>query len=155
MGIEIERKFLVDAEQWHQLEKPEGTPFEQGYLVSDGKRTVRIRATDLQGYITIKGTTTRFSRSEYEYPIPVSEARELIANLAEFSLQKTRYCIDYAGKTWEVDAFKGSNEGLLLAEIELDSEDETFDLPPWVITEVTVDKRYYNSYLSEHPYQEW
>ncbi|GAB2690257.1 CYTH domain-containing protein [Mucilaginibacter koreensis] len=155
MGVEIERKFLVNAGQWQQLDKPVGTPFEQGYLVSDAQRTVRVRATDKHGYITIKGATQGFSRSEYEYEIPVTEARELIERLTQNSVKKVRYCIEYAGKTWEVDDFKDQNAGLLMAELELDSEDEKFELPPWVDAEVTGDKRYYNSYLSEHPFQQW
>lgn len=155
MGVEIERKFLVDAGLWEKLNKPAGVPFKQGYITKDATCTLRVRATDRHGYITIKGKSEGFSRKEYEYTIPVSEARELIAHFAKSSVEKTRYCIDFAGKTWEVDVFEGDNAGLLMAEIELDDEQETFDLPPWVTAEVTDDKRYYNSYLSEHPFTAW
>jgi len=155
MGVEIERKYLVDHEQWQQLEKPRGTPFKQGYLLNEENRTIRVRMTDEHGYITLKGPTQGFSRKEYEYTIPVSEAQELIANFALTTVQKTRYCIDYAGKTWEVDVFEGDNAGLIMAELELDDESETFDLPPWTTKEVTSDKRYYNGFLSRHPFKEW
>ncbi len=155
MGVEIERKFLVDAAQWEQLEKPNGTPFKQGYLLNDKDRTIRIRATDQHGYITLKGATQGYSRKEYEYTIPVDEAWELINHFAQSTVTKTRYCIEFANKTWEVDVFEEENAGLLMAELELDDESETFDLPPWVTQEVTSDKRYYNGYLSRHPFKEW
>ncbi|WP_462265599.1 CYTH domain-containing protein [Mucilaginibacter sp.] len=155
MGVEIERKFLVNAELWQNVDKPKGTPFVQGYILSEDSRTVRVRATDQKGYITLKGKSTGFSRSEYEYEIPAGEAHELISNFAQSSIKKTRYCIEFAGKTWEVDEFEASNEGLLVAEIELEAEDEQFDLPPWLGKEVTDDERYYNAYLSVHPFKQW
>ncbi len=155
MGIEIERKYLVDAAQWQQMHKPQGVPFEQGYMVNDSERAVRIRVTDQHGYITIKGQAQGFSRKEYEYTIPADEARELIGYFTQSTVKKTRYCIEYAGHTWEVDVFEADNAGLIMAEIELDSEDEKFDTPPWVTQDVTDDERYYNTYLSQHPFREW
>lgn len=155
MGIEIERKFLVDHEQWRQLSKPAGKHYRQGYILSDDIKTIRVRVTDEHGYITIKGKTKGISRLEYEYTIPVNEGVELLNNFATSELEKTRYCISYEGKIWEVDDFLGENQGLLVAEIELEDETETFKLPPWITVEVTGDKKYYNSALSLNPFKRW
>jgi adenylate cyclase len=155
MGIEIERKFLVDKKQWEQLTKPLGKHYRQGYILSDVTKTIRVRITDEHGYITIKGATQGISRKEYEYIIPVNEGAELLDNFAVSELEKIRYCINFAGKVWEIDEFSGNNEGLLVAEIELKSETETFKLPPWITVEVTDDKRYYNSNLAVKPFNSW
>lgn len=155
MAIEIERKFLIDQEKWEQLEKPGPMHLRQGYIFSDENKTIRVRVADDQAYITIKGSTTGMSRSEFEYRIPVADAAQMLDSLAVSELEKYRYNIAYAGKLWEVDVFLGHNEGLVVAEIELDSEDEQFELPPWVTTEVTGDKRYYNSKLSTNPFKSW
>jgi len=155
MAIEIERKFLVDHEQWRLLNKPEGKHYRQGYILSDDIKTIRVRVTDEHGYITIKGKTKGISRLEYEYTIPVNEGVELLNNFAVSELEKIRYCINYDGKVWEVDVFLGDNQGLLVAEIELENEAETFMLPPWVTVEVTGDKKYYNSALSIEPFNTW
>ncbi|WP_121809826.1 CYTH domain-containing protein [Mucilaginibacter kameinonensis] len=155
MAIEIERKFLVDHEKWQQVAKPEPMHFRQGYIFSDEKKTIRIRVTDAEGYITIKGSSAGFSRSEFEYIIPAADGVQLLDNFAVSELEKYRFNINYAGKLWEVDEFLGDNQGLLMAEIELDSEDEKFELPPWVTIEVTGDKRYYNSFLSVNPFKNW
>ncbi|NHA03928.1 CYTH domain-containing protein [Mucilaginibacter sp. HC2] len=155
MGIEIERKFLVDHEQWRQLSKPAGKHYRQGYILSDDIKTIRVRVTDEHGYITIKGKTKGISRLEYEYIIPVNEGVELLNNFATSELEKTRYCINYEGKIWEVDDFLGENQGLLVAEIELEDEAEKFKLPPWITVEVTGDKKYYNSALSLNPFKGW
>jgi adenylate cyclase len=155
MGVEIERKFLVDHNKWLQLSKPDAMHYRQGYILSDDTKTIRVRITPHNGYITIKGVTKGFSRSEYEYIIPITEAAELLDNFAISQLEKYRYNIDFAGKLWEVDEFLGDNTGLLVAEIELDSEDEQFELPPWVTEEVTGDNRYYNSSLSVKPFSKW
>lgn len=155
MGVEIERKFLVDREKWQQIARPEATHFRQGYIFSDEKKTIRIRVTDVEAYITIKGSTAGVSRSEFEYTIPAADGVQLLDNFAVSELEKYRFNINYAGKLWEVDEFLGDNQGLLMAEIELDSEDEKFELPPWVTTEVTGDKRYYNSFLSVNPFKNW
>jgi len=155
MGIEIERKFLVDQEQWQQLPKPVGVRFRQGYILSDESKTIRIRVTPDEAFITIKGKTAGLSRLEYEYKIPAAEGDELLDNFALSELAKRRYYIDVAGKTWEVDEFLGANKGLLVAEIELLSEDEKFIIPSWITTEVTGDERYYNSRLATKPFNTW
>jgi len=155
MGIEIERKFLVDHEKWRQVIKPPGNHYRQGYLLNDEQRTIRVRVTDEQGYITLKGATAGITRKEYEYKIPVEDGIELLDGFAVSQVEKIRYRIDFAGKLWEVDEFWGDNDGLIMAEIELRNESEKFELPAWVTQEVSDDKRYYNSYLSLHPYKEW
>jgi adenylate cyclase len=153
MGVEIERKFLVDHEKWKQLAKPEGSVIKQGYLAKEPSKTVRVRVKGHEGYITIKGKTEGMSRLEYEYAIPGAEANELLHNFCQAIIQKTRYDIWFAGKRWEVDVFGGNNEGLIIAEIELTSEADVFEYPEWVTQEVTNDKRFYNSNLSVTPYK--
>ncbi|MBK0404190.1 CYTH domain-containing protein [Adhaeribacter sp. BT258] len=155
MPVEIERKFLVDKTLWQKLEKPEANFFRQGYLHTDPEKTIRVRVTNTSGYITIKGATTGASRLEYEYEIPKTEATELLDQFAETSLIKNRYILIFEGKTWEVDEFLAENEGLLVAEIELESEDEKFEKPDWVTEEVTGQKKYYNAQLAVNPYKNW
>ena len=155
MGVEIERKFLVDHEKWQQVIKPAGTHYRQGYLLNDAHRTIRVRVTDKQGYITLKGATTGITRKEYEYKIPVEDGIELLNGFSVSEVEKIRYRIEFAGKLWEVDEFSGDNEGLIMAEIELHNESEKFDRPAWVTHEVSDDERYYNSYLSVHPFKGW
>ncbi|TCD15737.1 CYTH domain-containing protein [Pedobacter psychrodurus] len=155
MGKEIERKFLIDQQKWNNLSKPEGKLFRQGYLLSDKDKTVRVRATETKGFLTIKGQTIGATRMEYEYEIPVAEAIELLDNFSLSELSKTRYEISFSGKLWEVDVFLGDNKGLIVAEIELESEDETFDLPDWVSKEVTEEEKYYNSNLTVTPFKDW
>ena len=155
MGIEIERKFLVDHDKWKQVEKPVGTHYRQGYLSNETGRTIRIRTSDKQGYITIKGAATGISRKEYEYEIPVEDGTELLNTLALSQLEKIRYCIDFAGNVWEIDEFLGDNEGLITAEIELDNEADEFQKPDWLSDEVSDQDKYYNSSLSTHPFKNW
>jgi len=155
MGIEIERKFLVVADEWEKTEKPAGSSYRQGYMCKEPSKTVRVRLTDRVAYITIKGKSQGATRAEYEYPIPQNDAEELLQDFCEEIITKIRYTIDYAGKTWEVDVFSGDNEGLIIAEIELNDEAETFETPHWVGEEVTHDKRYFNSNLSVRPYTKW
>lgn len=155
MAIEIERKFLVNHEKWNNLIKPIGHHYRQGYLVAEPGKTIRVRVTDRCGYITIKGAMVGASRSEFEYEIPKEEAQELLDQFAVSELSKIRYKIEFEGKLWEVDEFLGENSGLLMAEIELVSEAESFELPRWIEKEVTGDKRYYNSYLSKNPFSKW
>ena len=114
-----------------------------------------MRVTDEQGYITLKGATTGITRKEYEYEIPVQDGVELLDVFAQSEVEKIRYRIEFAGKLWEVDEFLGDNEGLIMAEIELQDEAEEFEQPDWVTNEVSDDERYYNSYLSTHPFKEW
>jgi CYTH domain-containing protein len=155
MGLEIERKFLVDHKKWLHVEKPAGTHYRQGYLLNDDHRTIRVRIAGKQGFITLKGTTTSITRKEYEYKIPVQDGVELLDGFARSEVEKIRYRIEFAGKLWEVDEFLGDNEGLIMAEIELHDEAEEFEQPDWVTNEVSDDERYYNSYLSTHPFKEW
>ena len=157
MGIEIERKFLVDHTKWFALPKSHPDYFIQGYLHSDEHKTIRVRATIQKGFITIKGKSDvdGISRSEYEYEIPRAEAIELLSLFAETTLEKNRYEIAFAGNVWEVDVFEGKNKGLIVAEIELKNATQSFEKPDWITEEVTGDKRYYNSWLAVHSDLEW
>jgi adenylate cyclase len=155
MGTEIERKFLVDHKKWDRLNKPAGTHYRQGYLTDEKKLTLRVRLAGAKGFITIKGESAGISRKEYEYEIPATEATELLSAFAISQVEKIRHNINFAGKLWEVDVFSGENEGLIMAEIELGDEYETFEKPGWVTTEVSDDPRYYNSYLAKTPYKLW
>jgi len=153
MAIEIERKYLVKSGEWRESAIP--VQYAQGYLVADEVRTVRVRIAGNSGFLTIKGKSEGMSRKEFEYEIPLPDARELLLLSKIPIVEKKRHRIEWKGKTWEVDVFEGRNEGLILAEIELKSEDERFSVPPWIGEEVTGDLRYFNSYLSQNPYQEW
>jgi CYTH domain-containing protein len=155
MGLEIERKFLVDISRWQQVSKGRGQLMRQGYLLTDPQKTIRVRLTEAAAYITIKGITTGATRAEYEYAIPREDAGELLDQFAIAELSKTRYEILHEGKCWEVDEFHKENEGLLIAEIELENEDEPVSLPAWVSREVTGDEKYYNSNLTLKPYKKW
>ena len=129
----------------------------QGYLCADATRTVRIRTKGDKGFITIKGATNEngFSRFEWEKEIAVEDALRLLELCEAGVIDKIRYEVIFEGKTFEVDEFHGENRGLLIAELELESEDETFSKPAWLGEEVTGDKRYYNAYISKHPYKSW
>ena len=154
MGKEIERKYLVKLETW----KPqgEGIHFKQGYLNSQKERVVRVRIEGTKAKLTIKGLTTGVTRSEFEYSVPVEDAALLLDNLCEQPLiDKHRHKEVHFGKTWEIDVFHGLNEGLVVAEIELGSEDEKITLPDWVAEEVSSDPRYFNSNLLKHPFTSW
>lgn len=155
MGIEIERKFLVNHDQWEQLEKPVGEFYRQGYLLTDPQKTIRVRQTSDKGFLTIKGISVGATRAEYEYEIPFEEAKELLDQFAVAELSKVRYKIAIENHIWEVDVFSGKNEGLIVAEIELKSEDEEFVLPTWIDREVTGEEKYYNSNLVTKPYKDW
>jgi adenylate cyclase len=152
--IEIERKFLVSGEGWRSL----GTAvcYRQGYLLSDKNRTVRIRIAGDRGYITVKGGASGIARSEYEYEIPPQEAAEMLDNLCDRPLiEKTRTQISYRDLIWEVDEFLGENQGLVIAEVELQDADQAIELPEWIGQEVSNDSRYYNSNLVRHPFTRW
>ena len=154
MGMEIERKFLLCSDAWR--EGAHGTLYRQGYLSTEKERTVRVRRAGEQGFITIKGISTGASRAEFEYEIPAEEADAMLDTLCLRPLiEKTRYKVEYGSFIWEVDEFHGENEGLLLAEIELESEDQSFELPEWVGEEVTGDTKYFNSSLIATPYKSW
>lgn len=155
MALEIERKYLVNKEQWNAVEKPPGNLLRQGYLLTDPDKTIRVRVTDSKGYLTIKGLSVGIARPEFEYEIPRDEAQQLLDNFSVSDLQKIRYEIAFKGKVWEVDEFLGANAGLIVAEIELDSEAEQFELPAWIDREVSDEEKYYNSNLSVHPFTTW
>ncbi|MEN8154492.1 MAG: CYTH domain-containing protein [Acidobacteriota bacterium] len=154
MGKEIERKFLITGEAWKDLAK--GILYRQGYLSTVKERTVRVRTIDDKGYLTIKGITTGATRAEYEYEISASDANEMLDNLCEKPIiEKNRYKIEYEGLIWEVDEFFGENNGLIVAEVELTSEDQSIKKPEWIGEEVTGDPRYFNSNLIKNPYTKW
>jgi CYTH domain-containing protein len=154
MGIEIERKFLLAGTTWKHLAP--GTSYRQGYLNSAKERTVRVRTIDNKGFLTIKGISVGATRVEYEYEIPVVDAQKLLDDLCEKPIiEKNRYKITQGGFVWEIDEFFGENEGLVVAEIELESEDQTFEKPEWVGEEVTGDPRYFNSNLIKNPFIKW
>ncbi len=154
MGKEIEKKFLVNSDSWR--EKSEGVLFRQGYLSTIKERTVRVRTIDSKGFLTIKGITVGATRAEYEYEISVSDANEMLDSLCEKPIiEKNRTKIEYKGLIWEVDEFFGENEGLIFAEVELDSEDQSIALPEWIGEEVTGDHRYFNSNLIKNPFKNW
>jgi len=150
---EIERKFLVDTARWRPAGA--GAAFRQGYLSSHPERTVRVRISGDAAKLTIKGLTAGISRLELEYEIPVADAEQLLALCERPLIDKVRHTEQHGGKTWEIDVFHGENEGLVLAELELASEDEPFTAPPWAIEEVSHDPRYYNASLVKAPYRTW
>ena len=156
MGVEIERKFLIDHEKWNNLDKPEGVHYQQGYILSDDHHTVRIRVAGTHSYITLKASTgNHVSRKEYEYEIPLAEGEEILQEFAKNGTEKIRYRIPLGGFIWEIDEFLGDNKGLIVAEIELKNEQDEFEKPDWVKNEVTDDVRYTNSNLAIHPFKNW
>ena len=154
MPREIERKFLPKNDAW-RAHVGQSRPMSQGYLASSGNVSVRVRVAGNEAWLNIKAGGLVASRQEYEYAVPVGEARELLA-LAEGPLiEKTRHFVEHGGSTWEIDEFHGDNLGLVVAELELDSEDAPFARPPWLGVEVTQHRRYYNVCLVTHPYRAW
>jgi len=153
MGTEIERKFLVREGAWREAG---AETYRQGYLSTVKERTVRVRTINDKGYLTVKGISVGASRLEFEYEIPFQDAEELLDSLCERPLiEKKRYKLDHGGLTWEIDVFFGDNEGLVVAEVELQSEDQLFERPEWVREEVTNDSRYFNANLISNPYSGW
>jgi adenylate cyclase len=154
MAKEIERKFLVKGDAWRSL--AEGTKYRQGYLNSAKERVVRVRTINDKGFLTIKGITVGATRSEFEYEIPLEDTDFMLDNLCEqFLIEKNRYKIKMGDLVWEVDEFFGKNDGLIVAEVELTSEDQKFEKPDWIGEEVTADPRYFNSNLVKDPFIEW
>jgi CYTH domain-containing protein len=154
-NLEIERKFLVLKEKWDSTHKSAGTTYIQGYLSIDEKKVVRVRVAGERGFLTIKGKSDTFSHPEYEYEIPLADAKELVIQYTPDRIEKTRTRIPAGDYVWEVDEFHGDNEGLLIAEIELDDPSDVFEIPEWLGEEVTGDHRYYNAWLSLHPFSTW
>ena len=154
--MEIERKFLVNSDEYRQAAHAQNLII-QGFLSTDPHRTVRVRLYNNKGYITIKGISNQrgTSRMEWEFEIDPDEARELMDLSVEPLIEKTRYLVKLGHHLYEIDEFAGSNEGLIIAEIELDDEDEKFPKPAWLGEEVTGDPKYYNAQLSKTPFNTW
>lgn len=156
MGVEIERKFLVIGETWRP--RAAGTEIRQGYVCAGRERSVRVRIAGDKAFLTLKQARsgTCISRGEYEYAIPVDDAREMLADMCDGRrVEKVRYAVTVAGRDWVVDEFAGDNAGLVVAEIELDREDEAFTLPDWAGREVTTEPRYFNVSLIDRPFCRW
>lgn len=154
MATEIERKYLVVGDAWRSLGT--GTTYRQGYLSTVKERTVRVRIVGDLGTLTIKGLTVGATRTEYEYEIPADDANHMLDELCEQPvIDKTRFIVEHDGLTWEIDEFAGVNAGLIVAEVELDSEDQAIELPDWIGDEVSHDPRYFNANLIAHPYTAW
>lgn len=155
MAKEIERKFLVKGDEWRD-QCGAAVQTRQGYLAIESNCTVRVRQQEERAFLTIKGEPDGMTRLEFEFPIPAADAGELLERLClQPCIDKLRYEVRYAGKKWEVDEFLGENQGLLVAEIELESEEEGVELPPWVGEEVTGDPSYGNASLARHPFSRW
>ena len=154
MAIEIERKFLVRGNGWRS--QAVGQVYRQGYMSTEDGITLRARVVGDQGYLTIKGPSFGNSRSEYEYEIPLEDAQEMLNSLCSSPLiEKVRYKVDHGEFIWEVDEFAGENQGLIVAEVELNDENQKVELPDWIGEEVSQDKRYSNSNLSKNPWKNW
>jgi adenylate cyclase len=153
MGHEIERKSLVDKKLWRPSSA--GAEYVQGYLSTDIRRTVRVRIAGDKAFLTIKGEARGVTRPEFEYAIPVSDARAMLELCDKPYISKTRHVEQFAGNCWEIDVFHGDNEGLVMAELEVPAEDYAFETPGWVREEVSADARYYNSNLLKFPFREW
>lgn len=154
MGVEIERKFLVKSLDFKNLATSKHL-YKQGYIEGPLIATVRVRTIEDKGFLTVKSKSVNYSRNEYEYEIPLADAEQMLSNLCGNKVEKYRYIVWHGNKRWEVDEMIGANEGLLIAELELEAESETFELPEWVGEEVTHDFRYRNSYLAINPYKNW
>ncbi len=154
MPKEIERKFLVKNTSWMNRISP--TYYCQGYIPTLNKATVRVRIAGDKAYLCLKSIVVNISRSEFEYPIPVEEAKEILNSLCDTPIiEKNRYKVPIGGLLWEVDIFEKENKGLIVAEVELKSESQQIDLPDWILREVTGNPRYYNSMLAKNPYSNW
>lgn len=151
MSFEIERKFLVKTDLWNNSLAKHSYRIIQGYIQKDKEKVIRIRIRDEEAFLTIKSKAEGIKRFEFEYQIPVSDAKLMLSKFTKKCIEKTRYIVEFQGKTWEVDEFEGNNKGLLLAEIELEAEDETFEKPEWADEEVSLDLRYHNSNLIDFP----
>ena len=155
MAIEIERKFLLRDDFWQDA-ADDGVLIRQGYLAGSEKSSIRVRIAGDKANINIKSATLDITRQEYEYPIPLAEANEMLDTLCEGPLiEKIRYHVQHGKHCWEIDVFSGDNQGLVVAEVELGSVNEKFESPDWLGEEVSDDDRYYNVCLVKHPYKDW
>lgn len=156
MGREIERKFLIDVALFRRgMGEYSWQDLSQGYICSSASGSTRIRIAGDRAYLTLKGPVKGISRLEYEYEIPLKDGAEMLKNLCTGVIEKRRYFVPYGGRTWEVDEFYGANLGLYIAEIELSSESEEIDFPPFIGREVTGDKLFYNGSLVRYPFSGW
>ncbi|WII93967.1 CYTH domain-containing protein [Kingella negevensis] len=153
-NIEIERRFLIKNDIWRQHASAPKS-LQQGYINVEKERTIRVRIIGEQAWLTIKGYISDVSRSEFEYPIPLTDAQTMLATLCPFKVQKDRYLVQHNGFTFEIDEFFGDNAPLILAELELPSEETQYPTPDWLGEEITSDGRFTNAYLSKHPYSTW
>jgi len=153
MNIEIERKFLVIGNNWKNLGSKK--KYRQGYLSTNKQGTVRIRTIENQGFLTIKGKTSGISRKEFEYEIPLQDALELLKMCRETPLEKYRHTVKLDNFTWEIDEFLQENQGLVVAEIELETENQQFEKPDWLGEEVSEDPKFYNAQLVKKPFCTW
>ena len=155
MATEIERKFLILNQDWQEYTKSE-LHIVQGYLATNEFNSTRIRIQNDKANINIKSATLGITRTEFEYSIPVDDARLMLEDLCiKPVIEKTRFTVEHMNHTWEIDVFSGDNEGLIVAEIELSSPDEAFEKPSWIGEEVSNDARYYNACLVNNPYKTW
>jgi adenylate cyclase len=155
VALEIERKFIVINDLWNKSVISQKV-IKQGYIATTSKATVRVRLAGDQAYINIKGSTVGIRRREYEYPIPVEEAQELLEHMVTGTvIDKVRYKVRCGDHHWDLDLFQGPNQGLVVAEIELEHEDEQFEMPEWAGEEVSGDTRYYNASLVKYPFCDW
>lgn len=153
--LEIERKFLLAGDGWRAA-ADQGVAIRQGYLTSEPGLSVRVRVKGERGYLTIKAGCNALARHEYEYEIPLADAEAMLKTVARAApLVKRRYHVRHGAHLWEIDVFEGDNEGLIMAEVELQATDEKVDLPSWVGPEVTGDPRFFNAYLSQRPFKTW
>jgi adenylate cyclase len=154
LGREIERKFRVIGESW-RADVSHSVSMRQGYLSQGGNASVRVRIEGDRANINIKSATLSIERAEYEYPVPTDEARELLALCVDLPIEKTRHHVSVGPFTFEIDEFEGANAGLIVAELELESPEQVFPQPAWLGEDVSLDKRYYNVYLAQHPFETW
>ena len=155
MPTEIEHKYLVIKDIWEKVIPDKSVEIKQAYLLTDPEKTIRIRTKGNAGFITIKGKSSGASRLEFEYEIPIEDANDLINKFCSNLIEKTRHIVINDNNTWEVDEFKGLNAGLIVAEIELNSEDENYLIPDWIDKNVTEELKYANSNLSIKPFSTW
>ncbi len=153
MGVEIERKFLIDDDSWGPAD--DGQLQQQGYLSITDRGTVRVRVEAGTAMLNLKSSQTGLTRAEFEYEIPLADGNRILETLCGWVVEKTRYKREFEGLTWDVDVFHGENDGLITAEVELETEGDAVTLPPWVGLEVSHDERYRVSTLSQFPYCEW
>ena len=155
MAIEIEHKFLVRGKLADVIIPVKSLNITQAYLSTDPEKTIRVRIIGGESLMTVKGKASGASRVEIEFPIPLDKALQLLENFGEHVVEKTRHYVEFAGKTWEVDEFKGLNKGLIISEIELSDENESYSLPDWAGENVTLDPKYANSNLALKPFTTW